>query len=259
VARPSASGRARSLCFKPSRLPWLPMERLDRNLLAAVLRPLGSARRALDRVQVSGAVAPHSGRMSANASGALLAIGAEDASRPEPAVRERPLLGRLASHPMASRSTLLTTRVAHVAVAILASLVAGVAAFLVVDVIVVWPKFLLFEDLESSPRLVVWLLQKSLEFPVPPLTAYGILLVSRNAPAQFRVILAAVTVYVSVLCFLSAIDIHSMVGVGIARLFLTDLLRMLPASVVVGVAFLWVFNRRVRSVKSMTDGPAWHE
>ena len=58
------------------------MERLDRNLLAAVLRPLGSARRALGRVQVSGAVAPHSGRMSANASGGLLATGAEDASRP---------------------------------------------------------------------------------------------------------------------------------------------------------------------------------
>ena len=45
------------------------VERLDRNSLAAVLCPLGSARRALGRVQVDSAVAPHGGRMSANASG----------------------------------------------------------------------------------------------------------------------------------------------------------------------------------------------
>jgi hypothetical protein len=71
-------GRAgQALHFRPSRSPWLPMERLDRNSLAAVLRPLGSAHRVL----VSGAVALHSGRKSANASG-VLAARAEDASRP---------------------------------------------------------------------------------------------------------------------------------------------------------------------------------
>ena len=58
-----------ALRCRPSLSPWFPMERLDRHSLAAFLRPIGSAHRALGRVQVSGAVAPHSVRMSANASG----------------------------------------------------------------------------------------------------------------------------------------------------------------------------------------------
>ena len=71
------------------------MEPLDRNSLAAVLRPLGSAHRTLGRAQVSGAVAPHSGRMSANASGGLLATGAEDANRPTAAIDVSLLLSGL--------------------------------------------------------------------------------------------------------------------------------------------------------------------
>jgi hypothetical protein len=57
VARPSATGRARSLRFRPSRSPWLPMDRLDRNSLATVLHPLDSAHSALGHVHVSGTVA----------------------------------------------------------------------------------------------------------------------------------------------------------------------------------------------------------
>lgn len=72
------------------------MERLDRNSLAAILRPLGGAHCALGRVQVSGAIARHSGRMSANASEGLLATVAEDAYRPVTVGHQWRLWDRLA-------------------------------------------------------------------------------------------------------------------------------------------------------------------
>lgn len=67
------------------------MERLDRHSLVTILRPLGGAHGVLDRVQVSGAIARHSGRMSANASEGFPATGAEDAYRPNPGTHYCPL------------------------------------------------------------------------------------------------------------------------------------------------------------------------
>jgi len=135
-----------------------------------------------------------------------------------------------------------TSRLVCFGVALMATLGVGIVGYCAVDALVVWPRFFIMVDFESSPHFAYELLALTLTYPAPPIAAYGLLLVARQTQARSRVILPLVMVYVSAICAWRAVSLHTMVGLTCGDLFATELIRMLPASLIAALAFRWVFD-----------------